>query len=535
MTNFINAVANNLVHLASDACNFAVDAVANVSKGVETYIHLSGDAYSVRLGSRGNAEQVFKQGSATPPGAMQRATCEIEAKSLPVTEASGRYELSARKNDVEIVGKYAEIKPGDGNVAASDLKQMLGTQSVVENGCAVSYGFYDAPDGGKDRAYMYVTDDQSDWMSRCLARKPALRGQPFGTFVLPGSHDAGMFCGLDSDEAGRELVGRLIEKYPSEQMLGQALAGLALGPLLASALTGIVKSGGAATRALINLSYTQKDNISTQLALGVRYFDFRPGYNAPFNGLDNILRHQHNFVPGYEFAKFLADVVDFLKSHGEEIVVVNINSAGFMDPGAMQPKAGEVGAHVLRALERTGLRSGDVSDLGRPVGDLIKDGKRLIVLDQTVSGNTLKVRDSYDDDAYATADPAPILAQLDKTLGGEALDIAWTVLQLQGTYTNLPIRLAKKDLPGKVLAGAMFASWLCSHSDASSPLLSTKASFDHATYPWLMEKNLAGRNLAGRCGKKLVVLLNDFVDNALTSHAAVLTEQRSEGIASTTP
>ena len=60
-------------------------------------------------------------------------------------------------------------------------------------------------------------------------------------------------------------------------------------------------------------------------------------------------------------------------------------------------------------------------------------------------------------------------------------------------------------------------------SDASSPLLSTKARFDATTYPWLVKTE----NVAKRAGKSLVVLMNDFIDNALTSHAIAMTRQRA--------
>jgi hypothetical protein len=52
------------------------------------------------------------------------------------------------------------------------------------------------------------------------------------------------------------------------------------------------------------------------------------------------------------------------------------------------------------------------------------------------------------------------------------------------------------------------ASW------SGSPLMSTKAAFDRQTYPWVTSN--ARRNLGDG---QLTILLNDYVDNALTIHA----------------
>lgn len=99
--------------------------------------------------------------------------------------------------------------------------------------------------------------------------------------------------------------------------------------------------------------YTQKDNIKTQLELGIRYFDFRPGYNADFYRNDNKLRHQHRFVPGYEFDRFLRDVVDFLEKHPQEVVVVNVNYNGFFEEN-MQLSQAVIDEYITNALSSSG-------------------------------------------------------------------------------------------------------------------------------------------------------------------------------------
>lgn len=109
--------------------------------------------------------------------------------------------------------RYAEIAPSTGNLGDLNMKNMLQTPSIVENDYAISYGFYDAGIGENHQAYMYVTDNYSNWMGDLMNVELELKNKPFGTFVLPGSHDAGMFAGIDSDDAAREFVNGLVRKY----------------------------------------------------------------------------------------------------------------------------------------------------------------------------------------------------------------------------------------------------------------------------------------------------------------------------------
>ena len=82
----------------------------------------------------------------------------------------------------------------------------------------------------------------------------------------------------------------------------------------------------------------------------------------------------------------------------------------------------------------------------------------------------------------------------------------YTVLQMQGTAT---------EVSGVVLPS------LLTRSEASSPLMSTKASFDAAINPWLID-NVPTRFLSDR----LVVFLNDFADNAMVDTAIKVTKKR---------
>jgi len=81
----------------------------------------------------------------------------------------------------------------------------------------------------------------------------------------------------------------------------------------------------------------------------------------------------------------------------------------------------------------------------------------------------------------------------------------YTVLQLQGTATS-----CVSNLTGFVTT-----------NQTSSPLMSTKAYFDSETLPWVLSN--ANDNLQA---DKLLVLLNDFIENATVDTAIALTLQR---------
>ncbi|MBD2546045.1 hypothetical protein [Planktothricoides raciborskii] len=352
---------------------------------------------------------------------------------------------------------------------------MLETTSEIGENYAVSYGFYDAGAGKSHQVYVYITENYSNWMGDLIDAIPSLKDKPFGTFVLPGSHDAGSFTAFLNDEIIQEIFKHLGKVVPVMPI---------------------------AKRAIVNLFYTQKDNINTQLKLGTRYFDFRPGYTIR-RLVDNELRHQHNCLPGYRFDSFLSDVVDFLKEHQNEVVVVNIKYDGFARKD-MEPSDDVVEQYISNTLANSNIKKGTIEDIKRKTSEILTENKRLIVLKGSDN-----CRDSYNDDNYKTEDVNKLIESLQSTLA--KAEESWTVLQLQSTFNG-----TLDGITGGVLT----------LSDASSALLSTKAKFDYVTYNWLTRKD----NVASKCGKNLLVLLNDFVDNAMVSHAIAITKQRLDSI-----
>jgi predicted phosphodiesterase len=272
-------------------------------------------------------------------------------------------------------------------------------------------------------------------------------------------------------------------------------------------------------RIVINLACTQKDDITTMLDLGIRYFDFRPGYcYGPLKNIPefkNKIFHQHAFIPGYSYCKFLCDILNWLVAHPSEIVVVNLNFQGF-EESSMKPSSDDLMGLVSAAQSYTNtpnITIGDKTDLSVIIRQLLDENKRLIFLNQIEASSDARKYDSYDGnrDKYATTNVDNILNALnqmqylppeDKTHPEDKT--YYTVLQLQGTATADLIACSTSILD----AIGPFSS------DAMSPLMSTKAAFDYSTYPWLMN------NVPERFSPNtLLVFLNDFVDNALVKHS----------------
>ncbi|AWB08674.1 hypothetical protein A6A40_27285 (plasmid) [Azospirillum humicireducens] len=376
---------------------------------------------------------------------------------------------------------------------------MMATPSLSAPGFALSYGFYDSGPGfgdltNQDQAYAYLTPPVFNWMGQLVTANPAAADQPFSSFCLPGAHDAGTF-----------------DLTCVRNLLANSNAASALLSILGSAAFGVVVKLAAsqALTAITNLAVTQKDNVISMLNMGCRYFDFRPGYLPPqIRPFDGGIYHEHTVIPGYPFASFLNDVLNWLAANPSEIVVVSANNQGFYDP-SMTPDEATLAGILSSAQQSTQskIAIGDAGDLSSTYGTLIAANKRLIFLNQISNWMQAAKYDSYNDDSYATTQPGNIIAALSAMTAAGQSGSNYTVLQLQGTATST--------------GAAVVTSCALSQSNASSPLMSTKAFFDSATYPWLLAN--VNKNLLKN---QLVVFLNDFVDNALAQTASAITLQR---------
>jgi hypothetical protein len=464
-----------------------------VSKGVDYYTYTSGPQLSVTI-----TAQQFK-GIFGPSNNFNKQNLQITPTLLPPT-ATGTLGWQAASGGVTLGQGNEQINAVTGQIEGGTMSVMMNTPSSVGSSGAVSYGFYDAGSGigtpltNQDQLYVYATDNYSNWMGDLVQQNPQVRDLAFQQFALPGAHDAGTFSlqtvqSILNSPFLKVLLGLLSQVVPS------------FGSLVPT----------TALRAITDLAVTQKDNVTTMLDLGIRYFDFRPGTLAPGLSAFNpgVRYHQHTVIPGYPYISFLEDVLEWLFAHPTEIVVVNANTQGFFSP-SMNPSPQDLDTDLATAFSNTGLTgkisTGDKSSLNQTVGQLLASNTRLIFLNQISSPPETLKYDSYSDAAYATVVPGPVIGALNGMNAADQTGKDYTVLQMQGTATAV----------SGVLVPSSFTL-----SDAYSPLMSTKASFDTVTNPWLLAN--VSKNLSN---SQLVVFLNDFADNCMVSTAITVSKQR---------
>ena len=396
--------------------------------------------------------------------------------------------------------RSCQIDPITGDETESNISNMLTQQQLQYcSDSIVSFGFYRAGVGYDDviytsryQAYIYSGDLLRPlWMGTLVQQHQALGNMPFSTFVLPGGHDVGMNTKKHID---------VIAEDPAA--IRAIVTGLS-GSTIAGALGAIVDDldPSEVARILVDLGITQKDNITDMLNMGIRYFDFRPGYCAKINGTKvlsgDALFHQHNVIPGMRFEDFLNDVVSWLSKHTEEIVVVSLGFAGFFDD-SMKPVADTLKAMIRSALNGTSIITGSISDASKNYNDLISENRRLLFFNNGVGFNNAEKSDSYSDKAYSTLLVEPIIAALNDMPTKPPVEDSYTVLQFQGTASAVD---------------ALWPSLAMFGTNDTSPLLMTKAKFDQKTYTW------ARANLGNFSPSAPVVILNDFVDPVM-SHIA---------------
>ncbi len=502
-TKAANAVADTATSAANTAAAVATDTVAGgvgvstLSKGVEMYGYAA-DGFRVELYGRsaGTKDQDADKYQLAADGTWHNQGYEVKNAAFGAYyEGKVGFRLFNAANQ-EVYERSLRVNANDGDITGEDMTNMLEPSRATGTFCA-SYGVYNS-DGAhvsdlpnRHQVYVSVTQPQRNWQARLFGLHKKQKPQEtlhLNHLVLPGSHDAGMFLKL----------------------------GLP---------------------ALENMGNTQRDDTYTQLQLGARYFDFRPGYLQPdvMKVVDNTrnadgalgkylayvktlggaylggllapfagtLRHVHLFVPGETYQQFLADIVRFLQENQEEIVVVRLADSGFLDGAVRRPEAHELQAVLDEALRGTSLKTGNKDDLKASVATLLTDNKRLILLHRDAQPDT---RSSYSDD-YKSYDAEVIMKavrKLNETSTGDLAKCGLADVQLQLTATGV--------------AGAVVRA-VAATSRGTSPLLATKPRTDAQTYAWV-------RNELGLMGGPLVTVCNDFYDNALTDAVCHANQRR---------
>lgn len=443
---------------------------------------------------------------------------------------------------------------------------------------AVSYGFCDvqsvSPDsssspfqGFQDQLYVYVTKSHENWMGTLMLDNPGLLQKPFGSFVLPGAHDAGM-CDPGMLNAVLENSGWIVAacQFAAAQMPSSSSSSSTIKSLLGNMNSDMankianlaeVFNLGMARQILVNFAFGQKDDITTMLNLGIRYFDFRPGYCAGGQVTPTALYHQHAIVPGYPYINFLEDVLTWLNAHPTEIVVVNLRSseiptAGVPSGAALQSAWGAANGNGVGHAFYYKSSTDKTITLGQSYQTLISSNTRLIFLftdrssdpadgfpDSSAFGPALPgpANDSYTNSDYEVLQAnmtteTSVWNAIADAAGGSA---PFTLLDLQATATAAPngndfafdsvVGLATaQSLISKASDVIGLASSILgidpSYSKAGSPLMYTKGGLDGQNY----------KNLPSLTSKfpvnQLVCCMNDFADNALVDVCIGMTLSR---------
>jgi hypothetical protein len=465
-----------------------------LSKGVNYYfVNTSELAMSSQALNADGSISMNQTDIQNQPAYFCTGNCQIEASVLPPA-ATGSITVNAGGTTLnESINAITGTSSGP-------LSNMMQTNAVITDNYNLSYGFFDAGTGvgtgltNQDQIYGYLTPPQQNWMGNLASQNASVNNAPFANFVLPGAHDSGTF----------DLTA--VNAICSNPISLAALITI-LGPVFGSLIANDAPS------VITGVAVTQKDNITSMLNLGCRYFDFRPGMMpTPINQIASDIYHIHTIIPGYPFSSFLMDILTWLNNNPSEIVVISLGGSGFLD--VTIPTINELQSILIEAQQNTKTQSiqiGSTSDLQTVYADLISQNKRLFFLNTQdgAFGDWYPARkyDSYND-SYNTTNPENIITALQAMNTGGQANADFTVLQLQGTATGQNV-------------GAIITSLIASSSNAYEPLISTKANFDSNTYPWLL--NNVSTNLSNN---QLLVMLNDFVDNGLATVASSLTLER---------
>ena len=250
--------------------------------------------------------------------------------------------------------------------------------------------------------------------------------QPFSRFVLAAPHDNGMNNMQSADAVlsaiDTDMVVDLRRIIPRLEFFSH-IPDSALVHMLPNIVYG--------------LSITQKKEIPIMLALGARYFKFRPAELLPMyqkvSKLPNQYYFRHACIPSLAFDEFLADQVTFLDRHPTEIVFIHIRYDNIVKE-CKKPTEENIYQHLDAACgkaQNQPLTWGRRECFSKPIDSLRSMGQRIIVVIMTDK------YDSWTSEAYATLKVDPILARFESmnTEGQESTDI--TVLQCQATSQSI--------------------------------------------------------------------------------------------------
>jgi hypothetical protein len=455
------------------------------SKGIDVFIFNAAPGCKITCTVPGGDNVTADPGDTWKTGGL-----EVDSSKTGLGTFTGRFEWKAFQNGNQIANGWNDINSLSGNLKGGTMVDTKYTPAIQVKDLIITYGFYDAGPGlagltDRDQFYIAIGHNNNRWMGKVAPRGSSGAGKPFSRMVLPSPHDCGMNSMQNSDYLLQTAGDAVIRTLPAFQLFG-----------LSASVVKLV-----APNIVYGLAMTQKDSITTLLAIGARYFEFRPAYLHDDFRINNNVYFQHACIPGIEYGKFLSEVVDFLINNPDEIVVINHRWDGVME-GCKRPDDSILNQMLAKIItdKKATLSVGNLGDITtQTIDQLRQSGKRLIKVKGVDSDS------NYDDKANATLNGDSIIQALDK-LKPSGDKKKFIYLQCQATASNI------KD----VLVYSVLAA-----DTATSCLTATKAICDSKTNGWL-KNNGAKLNKS----EQVTIIGNDFLDMGTTARAIAWTEQR---------
>lgn len=296
------------------------------SKGVQAYTYIAAPGCSIELSVPG--QTVVKNDLHQ----LWNGDLEVESKNIDsFFNKTGRFTFKVLHNGNVLTEQYVEVNAITGSADKGTMVSIADTHSVSirDPDIIISYGFYEAGQGhgllpGRHQCYITVTPNYRNWMGRVAPPGSPQKDRPFRKLVLPAAHDVGMNsmqnCAAILKHAGGAVVRTLLKNNEQYSKVLSELADTLSGPGVSAIAPNIVSS----------LAITQKDPLETILALGARYFEFRPAFThrEVRQFLPDKLYFQHSAIPGMAYDEFLSGVVRFLMDNPTEIIVVQLRWDG---------------------------------------------------------------------------------------------------------------------------------------------------------------------------------------------------------------
>ncbi|KAG0650963.1 hypothetical protein D0Z07_2228 [Hyphodiscus hymeniophilus] len=412
---------------------------------------------------------------------------------------TGTFCFKVSEDGRQVAEESIDINVLAGDLEGGSMKTMENQLSVVTPDVIVAYGFYDAGPGveglpSSNQCYVTVTPNYSNWMHDVAAPGSPQSEKPFIRFFLPAAHDIGMNSMASASAVIKSPA--LVEAMKGISPIFAAVAGMMTHEAAMHIAPNIVRS----------LAMTQKDTLPTILALGARYFEFRPAYLHSTIRKDkpipDVLYFSHSAIPGMAYAEFLHGCVQFLIEHPDEIIVTQLRWDGVPNECA-RPSDQDLSEYLSTAIAPSngGILAGDLNDmLTLTISALRTQRKRLLIFSNADSFST------YTDAGNATLVPGPLISEFDNLASNPAAARGkpFTNLQCQATATNI------KDV--------VIYSVLAANAD-NSCMLATKAVCDNQTLPWIMANG-------GALTEGLVVCMNDFFDGGTADVGVELSRRR---------